>query len=179
MADSPAGWFPVLTTIIGFATGSINEWLRDRRTSKRDSEARDALRRAQLAERRANFQRETLIDLQDAVTKFTRITGKMHHIERMELKKTGKWGGFLFPEGLSDSALEANVKIMVLNSRVRDEHIRELAERFRGHANKIGILPSPQATEDASLKMIETIDPLHKRIGEILRKLDDDEDAAH
>jgi hypothetical protein len=47
----------------------------------------------------------------------------MHHIDEMEYRKGGKWGGHLFPEGLSDEALQANVTIMVLTARVRhDSH---------------------------------------------------------
>ena len=73
MADSAisgtASWFPVVTTLLGFITAGIFEWLRDNRTSERERRARDANRQAQLLDRRATFQRETLINLQDAVAR--------------------------------------------------------------------------------------------------------------
>jgi uncharacterized membrane protein len=125
------GWFPVLTLLLGFAASWISEWFRDDRTSKREREAREAARQAQLFERRANFQRETLLNLQDAVAKLARTTGRMHHLDSMNHRSTGKWGGFLFPENLDDDAHQANVAVMLLTSRVRDEYIREVAETFR------------------------------------------------
>jgi len=178
----------VFTAFLGYIASSISEWLRDRRasererataeaTSIREREAREATRQVQLFERRANFQRETLLNLQDAVVKLTRTAGRMHHIDEMEHRKTGKWGGFSFPEGLSDDALQAGVAIMVLTSRVRDEQIREMVKTFKSNANRIGISPNEQATRKALEGMIEVLEPLHERIGEILRKLDDDEDA--
>jgi uncharacterized coiled-coil protein SlyX len=137
-AASTVGWFPAFTALLGFVTSSILEWLRDRRASEREREAREAARRVQQFERRANFQRETLINLQDAVVKLSRTAGRMHHLATMEQRKTGKWGGHLFSEDLDDDAHHANVTIMVLTSRVRDDRIREMAETFRSHASKRG-----------------------------------------
>jgi hypothetical protein len=136
------------------------------------------LRRAQLLERRTNFQRETLIRLQDEAVKLARAAGRMNHLDEMEFRKTGEWGGNLFPEVLSDGALQANVTIMVLTSRVRDDRIREIVTTFRSHANCVGTSPTRDADRKALAQMGELIEPLHTRIGEILRKLDDDEDAG-
>jgi len=174
-----AGWFPVFTALLGFVTAGISEWFRDRRALGREREAREATRRVQLSERRANFQRETLLNLQDAIVKLSRAAGRMHHLDEMEYRKTGKWGGHLFPDDLDDDAHHANVTSMVLTSRVRDERIRELAETFRSYANMVGISQTEQAEKEAVRRAIELLQPLHERIGEVLRKLDDDEDAQH
>jgi len=176
--SAPAGWFPVLTALLGYVTGWISEFLRDRRASERDREARGAARRSQLFERRATFQRETLIALQDAVVKLTRAAGRMQHLDEMQFRETGRWGGYLFPEGLSDDAHQANVTIMVLRARVRDDRIREMVESFRSLANVIGI-SSQEVSAAAWPKITEILGPLHERIGEVLRKLDDDEDALN
>jgi hypothetical protein len=143
----------------------------------REREAREAARKAQLFECRANFQRETLLALQDAVVKLTRAAGKMNHLDEMEYRKTGQWGGKLFPEELSDNEHTANVTVMVLSARVRDDRIRQLAETFREHANRIGSSRTKELAGETLQKMAETLAPLHERIGEVLRKLDDDEDA--
>jgi hypothetical protein len=183
-----AGWLPALTAILGFVTSSILEWLRDRRTSARDQataeatrarerEARDAARRAQLFERRVAFQRETLLNLQDAVVRYTRVAGKMHHLDRMEQRRTGNWGRYLLPDDLNNEAFQANVSIMVLISRVRDNRVRELAETFREHASRVGISDTEEAGRNALDIVTEVLDPLHKRIGEVLRKLDEDDDT--
>jgi len=177
LTGAAAGWFPVFTALLGYIASLLTESLRDRRARDRERDARDSLRRAQLLERRANFQRETLIRLQDEVLKLARAAGRMNHLDEMEFRKTGKWGGNLFPDGLSDGAFQANVTIMVLTSRVRDDRIREIAAAFRDHANSVGTSPTREADRKALEKMGELVEPLHARIGEVLRQLDDDEDA--
>ena len=185
--STAAGWFPVLTAFLGFVASSTSEWFRDRRasereraaaeaTSARERGAREAARRAQLLERRASFQRETLLNLQDAVVKLSRAAGRMHHLDVIENRKTGEWGRHLLPEDLNDDAHDANVMLMVLTARVRDDRIRETVETFRTHAGRVGISRTEQAAREALDRMAEVLEPLHERIGEVLRKLDDDED---
>jgi hypothetical protein len=168
---------PILTLILGFVTASITEWFRDGRAIRREREAREDTSRAQRFERRTNFQRETLLNLQDSVAKLARVTGKMHHFDLMEYRKTGKRGS-LFPDEFSDESQKANVSITLLTSRVRDDGIRKLAEMFREAANWVPLCPSEEDAKAAVGKMAETLDALYKRTGEALRKLDDDEDAT-
>ena len=171
-------WFPVFTAFLGFVMAWISEWFRDRRTATREREGRDAARRLQLFERRTNFQRETLLNLQDAVAKLARAAGRMNFLDEMEYRKTGKWGGFLFPEDLDQDAHQANVTTMLLTSRVRDDHIRQMANELRGHASRVGISPSKEDETKALESMGALLEPLYERIGGVIRKLDDDEDAT-
>jgi hypothetical protein len=55
-----AGWFPVVTLLLGFAVSSVSDWFRRWHELKRDREARQEARHDQLSEQRRNFQRETL-----------------------------------------------------------------------------------------------------------------------
>jgi uncharacterized membrane protein len=189
VTSTAAGWFPAVTLLVGFATSSFSEWLRDGRAgererataeaiSGRERDAREAARRIQLFERRAISQRETLLNLQDAVVKLSRAAGKIHHLDLMEHRKNGTWGGNLLPEDLSDDAHHANVTLMVLTARVRDSHIQEMVQTFRNHASRVGISRTEEAEKEALARMSEVLEPLHQRIGEVLRKLDDDEDAS-
>jgi hypothetical protein len=176
--NTAVGWFPVLTLFLGFAASWISEWFRDGRTIKREREAREAASRVQRSERRTNFQRETLLNLQDSVAKLARATGRMHHLDEMEHRKTGKWRSSRFPENLNADAHQSNVSVMLLTSRVRDDDIRELAETFRRAANEVPICPNAEAAGNSLAKMAEALGSLHQSIGKMLRKLDDDEDAS-
>jgi hypothetical protein len=49
---------------------------------------------------------------------------------------------------------------------------------FRSHANRVGTSLTKEADNEALHKMGEVLEPLHERIGEVLRKLDDDENAG-
>jgi hypothetical protein len=91
--------------------------------------------------------------------------------------KTGQWGGHLFPEDLDASAHEAGVKTLMLMVRVRDDGIREMMKTFRDYANKVAMCRSEAEGQQALLNMVAVLEPLHERIGVILRKLDDDEEV--
>jgi len=127
--------------------------------------------------RRSDFQRETLLNLQDAIQQLARAAGRMHHLDEMEYRKSGNWGGYLFPEDLDNAAGEAGVKTLTLMVRVRDDGIRELMKTFRDHANRLGICRSKEESRQAADGMAAAIEPLQERIGMMLRKLDDDEDS--
>jgi hypothetical protein len=112
-----------------------------------------------------------------AVLKLSRTAGAINHFNKMQQRKTGKWAGCLLPEELDKDASSSNAILLALTPRVRDERIREMVKTFRNHACNVGISWSEQAEQEAMDKMFEVVPPLHERIGEVLRKLDDDEDA--
>src|SRR5216683_6755018 len=97
LPNAVVGWFPVFTLIVGYAVGYgtllIQHWL----SVKRDREARNEARRDQLGERRASFQRQTLLDLQQAVQDLGRTSGAIHHQDMQDFKKNGKWQNKIFP----------------------------------------------------------------------------------
>jgi len=182
-------WLPLLTALIGYGTSAITEYFRDGRTRERDRvtavatstrerETREAARRVQIAERRSSFQRETLLSLQDAIFELARASGQMHHIEEMESRKTGKWGDLLFPDDLDRQHRDAGVKTLTLLVRLRDEEVRALTKEFRDHANRAGICKTESESQKALMAMADAMERLHERIGFIVRKLDDDDDAA-
>ncbi len=156
-------------------TSMLTEYLRDQRAIGREREARVEARRLHLLERRASFQRETLLNLQEEVMQLARAAGRMDHLDKMEYRKTGEWGKHLFPEDLDEGAREAGVKTLMLMVRVRDDVVRDMVKKFRDHANAVGICRSETESRQALDGMTAVLGPLHERIGMILRKLDDDE----
>src|SRR5688500_1707718 len=59
-------WLPLLTLVLGYVGSIVTEDRRDRRAAERERSARSAERDTNRADREADFQRETLLDLQDA-----------------------------------------------------------------------------------------------------------------
>jgi hypothetical protein len=166
---------PLLSAFGGYLIAAVTEYLRDQRARTREREARAEARKLQLFERRSDFQRETLLTLQEAVLQLARAAGRAHHLDEMEFRKTGKWGGNLYPEDLDNAAHDASVKTLMYMMRVRDDDVRELMKKFREHANQVGICRSREQSTQAIQEAIAVSEPLHERIGLILRKLDDDE----
>jgi len=179
MPDSSTltSFVPALSAFGGFLLAALAEYLRDRRTREREREARADARRLQLFQRRSEFQRETLLNLQDAVFALSRAGGRVHHLDEMEFRKTGVWGGNHLPEDLNEEARLAAVKVSAFMVRVRDENVRELTKTFRDHATRLGVCRSREEGRQAAEAMGETIPLLHERIGLVLRKLDDDDES--
>jgi hypothetical protein len=174
MPDTPAGWFPVLTLLLGYATKSASEWVQHRRTTQRDREAREAAQQDQLSERRASFQRQTLLDLQEAMMQLVRMAGAVHHQDVMAYRKTGKWQKQLFGEELSESARLAAARSSMLSVRVRDDSIRALVGKVKSDANDAGMCATEEESQVALRSMAAAFENLNQRIGEVLRKLDDE-----
>jgi hypothetical protein len=58
--------------------------------------------------------------------------------------------------------------------RVQDKSIRELVQAFKDHAVAVTGSKSREASNSALLSMMGVLVPLNERIGEILRKLDEE-----
>lgn len=186
LSTSPA-WLPLFGSLVGFAAGFISEWFRDQRARKREHEgaeavsarereARKAARREQLSERRTTFQRETLLALQEAVQRLIRTNGEMHHLDIMAARAGGEWHKQPYPDDLDGRALQANVETTKLGVRVRDESVRVLLQELKEGCVAVMFSPSPDAGEKASHNTTDVFIRLNERIGELLRKMDDDED---
>jgi hypothetical protein len=179
MSDiATTGWFPVLTLLIGFATKSLTDWLDHRRTAKREREAREAVRGDQLFERRTGFQRETLLALQEASMQLARSVGQIQYLDEMAHRATGQWHKQLLPEDLSEANRLAQARTLMFGSRVRDNSIRELVEKFRSLCTKITFSPNLEDSNRAMLEQVEVYTELHRQIGVVLRNLDDAEEIG-
>lgn len=91
-------WLPIVTLALGYVFSLVTEAFRDRRQSRRERDARAAERedaRASLeqerADRRNQFQRETLLELQEVLHDLGRAFGREYHQDAMTAKAAGKW----------------------------------------------------------------------------------------
>lgn len=168
----------LLAALGGYVTRLVTESLHDRRAEKREREAREASRRQLLFERRAAFQRETLLNLQDALMELSRAAGGTHHLDAMEFRKSGKWGKRLLPADLDEVFRHATVKTLTLMVRVHDDRVREMVRKFREQASNVGLCRNEKESEKCLTEVARLLDPLNERIGEALRKLDEDDEAV-
>lgn len=171
-------WFPVITLIIGALLKGTFDALTDRRIEKRERAARRERRLDEIQLRRANFQRATLLELQEAISQLARFTGKSHHLDVVAHRKTGKWQKQYLPEDLGEGLLVANTNVSRLRVRVRDEEIRRLAESFSKNCADIAVSGGEAVAEKTLRQMGSVLVELHERIGLVLRNLDDDEDRV-
>lgn len=165
-------WLPLITAVAGFASGGFTEWARDRRTYKRERDARDSARRSQQVDQRNEFQRKTLVDLQDAAMTLMQATTALHQFDLLSYVRVGKWHHELYPAEIDRDDQLANAATAILGVRVRDEEVRTLLQQSKDRLYEATVLStnienSRLAMREAGNKFVE----LNERIGEVLRTL--------
>jgi hypothetical protein len=168
-----AGWFPVVTLLGGYLLKVLSDWLQYRRTREREREAREALRRDQLEERRTTFQRHNLLDLQEAVNDLARATSAGNAEDNRVYGQTAGWQKQRADETLSENSRLAIRRTSILNSRVRDDLVRELVQKFKDSCVSATFSDSKEAADSALEMMASVFEDLSDRIGLVLRKMDD------
>jgi hypothetical protein len=176
-------WFSgAFLVLLGFGTKFISDWFQDKRTLQRERETRDALRRDQLAERRANFQRQTLLELQEALQDLARATGAANVQDERAFKETGRWQRQLLGEEINQQIFLANRRVLMLTVRVRDQALRDALNRFRNLTNDTEVTNRNathaelrEASNVLFRSAVSSLEPIQERIGELLRSLDEEE----
>lgn len=117
---------------------------------------------------RDDFQRQTLLDLQDALQQYVRGIGRAVHFDNMNAK-AHPGQNFQLPDEISDEIFSAQVLTQKLASRVEDSEIRERVDQVI----TLGIdatQPGVGATETAN-EMAATATDAQRRMGKLVRSL--------
>jgi hypothetical protein len=174
-STATAGWFPVLTFLLGFAAKFVSDFVQRKHELERDRETRRETRRDQLAQQRRSFQRETLLALQESVNDMMRATHEAHHKDEMAFRSTGKWQKQLLSEELNERYSLTVRRTAILGVRVRDSLLRELCEKIRALSAQTIMSPDRDTSNAASNTMIPMFEDIQQRVGALLRTLDDEE----
>ena len=162
-----------LSVIAGGVLTMFAAWLADRRLTERDRERRLDERAERLVTRRNDFQRETLLALQVASQTLLRNTGASLHQDVVAHRTTGKWQKQQLPDDLSNDQLRLITETMLLASRVRDDEVRALADRLRDLTSVVGLSSGESEAEGRMMAAADTQQVLIKRIGQLVRELDE------
>ena len=124
---------PVATALGGYSLAGRNEEARDRRAADREKRARRESFGERQVERRHEFQRELLLDLQKVLQKEVRAVSRVMLQDQKTLREKGKL--FQLPSGMSDEAYDAGLEMWLLHVRVLNDEVREELEKFHEHAS--------------------------------------------
>lgn len=166
---------PALAFVAGFGSKWLLELEQHRRVTAREREARREARRDFLEQRRADFQRQTLIELQETCATLLRRTGQAHHSDEMAFKKTGEWQKTFIPDDVDEEYRNTQARTLVLLVRVRDAEVRQLVEDTKSQCNDVVQSPDRATSRRAASQMLGTYTDLNHRIGVVLRELEDAE----
>lgn len=172
-----ATWFPVVTLVFGYVLSVISDSFKDRRTLQREREARKATRRAQMYERRVTFQRQTLLDLQDALNDLARAVGAIHLEDERTYHQIREWNKMPHTQDASENCRLAFRRMSTFRVRVHDDTVRELAQKFQNYSSDVTTGDDRNMAFAALSGAFKVAEELNERIGEILRRIDDDADS--
>lgn len=128
----------LLASLGGYMLAAVNDRHRDERALHRELKLRESDRSSQLENDRHAFQRETILELQDALQLMSRLAGKamlFDHMQAREARYTQ------LPGDLSDEMHANGVEVRRLTSRVLDSRVRAAVADFVGRASRLSMSP--------------------------------------
>lgn len=126
-ATVPA-WLAVVGTLSGYAAAFATEYLRGRQELTREREARREAKQAAIYEARDLFERETLIEFQDAAAVLMRNVARVMHETEREYQRTGTWGRSQLPDNVGgEPSAQLARDVARLRVRLLDDRLRTLA----------------------------------------------------
>lgn len=158
-----ADWFPVLTLVLGFLLKLLSDRFQHREN-----------RRDVLATQRRNFQRETLIGLQEAVVESMSAAARAFNEDEIEYEKCGRWRRSPLSKELNEPFFAAMRRTALLLERVHNAGLRRLVTMFHNHGAEQIQCVSRETCKDIITKMGVEFALIQERIGELLRTLDDE-----
>ncbi len=121
-------------------------------------------------ERARSFQRETLVDLQEAIHDALRTINRAH-MEDLNAHRAGKpWGTNLLPEELDEGVRLTLRRVLILVERVADDEVRQQVKGLMGNLWATLLANSLSESQNHFRKVFKDSTPVLERIGTVLRQ---------
>lgn len=116
----------LLGAIVGASASIATAWLAARSSFElqRKKSAEDR------AERASSFQRQTLLEVQEAIHDALRLASRAHHEDLKAYRATKEWGKNMLPDELSEGVRLAQRRVAILVERVADDQLRAAVKRL-------------------------------------------------
>lgn len=165
----PEVWFPVVTLVAGAVLKAFFDSRSDKRRHAAEKAARDEARADALAIRSYEFQREALLELQDAAQVLIRGAGKSHY-EDLRAAHAGKpWGTNLLSREANDKSHDGHTRLTRFRVRVEDQQIRDVADELSAACARRSVLRSEDEAEEVLQSATALFLKLNEMIGAALR----------
>jgi hypothetical protein len=172
-------WLPLATLVLGYVGSLCTEWFRDRRAEGREKFMREAEVADRRANREADFQRETLLRIQDALFAQSQAT-TIHQLHYIAAERRGQsetpprdvpWGNEgEVPDNMGKQWQESASELILLTVRVADDELRGVIDQFRSHTTAVILALGQDAAFKAAAKADDVYKAANERIGQLLRE---------
>jgi len=129
----------LIGTLVGALSSIGTTWL----ASRSSHHLQTVTRSHELAERASSFQRQTLLDLQEALHDALRLTTQAHIQDRDSHLGGTTWGSNMLNEPLNEDLRLAQRRVAILNERISDENLRTKVRELMGIAHNALLAKSP------------------------------------
>ena len=162
----------ISSSAIGFALGSLSDLFKHQLILKRDREARVAEQKETRAVQRNEFQRETLLSLQEAAASLMDAT--IESYREGWAKSIGQPSTITNLVDIDRAYWKADARTNMLQVRVRNQQVRDKCYGFRGKCSEaIVIFPDHNKARAAVVAAQEAVKQLHDEVGKAIASLDD------
>jgi hypothetical protein len=157
--------------ILGAAiTGAIS-LAQVRFVTARERKAQQMRREQERVNRREGFERDTLLALQDAISKMREVILREYERKTALMAERGSWPEASASVLLSSEWLQADDRLILLRARVLDEELQQLVDLF-GEAISRAMTAKGQAEADDSIVQAGVrLAEINGRIGTMLPRL--------
>lgn len=166
--------------VLSFAAGAMaqlgGEALRDRRLVAREERAAARVQAREDQQAARDFERETLLELQEAVHGYARCVGRAHHEAHLHIRRDGgNPRSVVLSDGLDEELRLTGVDLDRLRARVASAEVAGWLGRMKKDALEavsIGIGDRDLAHADEHMEAFATeVEDVHRAIGDRLREL--------
>jgi hypothetical protein len=162
----------ISSSAIGFALGSLSVLFKHQLILKRDREARVAERKETRAIQRNEFQRETLLSLQEAATSLMDAT--IESYRDGWAKSLGQPSTIISSIDLDRAYWKADARTNMLQVRVHNKQVSDKCYVFRKMCSEATeIFPDHDKARAAASAAQEAVKQLHEEVGTAVKGLDD------
>jgi hypothetical protein len=167
---SAAVWAFLGVVLGGVLTGAVSLW-QAQLVTKREREAREALREQERKDRRDAFQRETLLALQDAVEDVRRAISRDADRKLAALKEDGRWPRRMPGEAVPEDLSDAHARVGKFYARIFDDELKTSVAKFRWTTDRAIIAQSEGESKEGLWGMTFLDGEINSRIGIVLPQL--------
>jgi len=162
-----AALWGLLGTIAGAAASIATTVLASRNAASLQSAAA-ALERE---EKSRAFQRDTLIELQDAVHDELRAVALVYMADEAAYRETRVWGRRMLGEELNNKVHLAGRRTLLLSERIADDNLRDHLKSLRGLLTEVQMARDAALAERTHMAAMDMGTSVMEHIGSVLRSL--------
>jgi hypothetical protein len=157
---------PIFTLILGYCGSLFTEWKRDKRFEARERKTRRELRNQVIDDRRAAFQRETLLALSDILFELGEKVGQI-----VEYYRNNGVGALAINSTLSEEYMSIQRKVSKYRVRILDNDLRSLVDKTQRHASKLTFTKNKDEMDKEYNNCMDNRNNANEQLGKLLREL--------